>query len=448
MARPVRGGREEAQVRSRLGPTDKEILGLAIPALGSLAIDPLLTLADTAFVARLGTIELAALGVDTAILGFAFFAFNFLAYVVTPLVARSLGRGQAEEARRWVGDALLLAVLLGVIVAVILELAAPFFVDLMGATPEVADPAVSYLRIRALATPAVLVVTAGHGAFRGHKDTRTPLKVAIGVNLLNLVLDPLLIFGFGWGLEGAALATVAAQYLGAIWFMRLIVTRSMATRPRGLAESLPSLLALGRNGVLLSARSGLLLIALTIAASVATRLGPAEIAAYQLVAQVFLLSALLADSFAIAAQAMVGESAARGDIEELDVLNRRLIAWGLIAGLILMVGVGLGRYGLSWLASDVVVADMAVEAGGVVALSEPIAAVLFVADGIFLGLLALGTMVVSTGAGALVAVILMFFSPLGDSVSGIWWALAIMLVVRGVVFVFGYRRAALTAVRS
>lgn len=428
-------------------PTDKEILGLAIPALGSLAIDPLLTLADTAFVARLGTLELAALGVDTAILGFAFFAFNFLAYVVTPLVARALGQGRGDEARRWVGDALLLAVMLGVGVAVLLEFLAPFLVDLMGASGEVADPAVSYLRIRALATPAVLVVTAGHGAFRGHKDTRTPLKVALGVNLLNLVLDPLLIFGLGWGLEGAAVATVVAQYLGAVWFLRLLAKRNMASRPRGLAASLPSLLALGRNGALLSARTAMLLVAMTVAASVATRLGPEQIAAHQLVAQVFLLSALLADSFAIAAQALVGETAARGDLASLDALNRRLIGWGVVAGVILMVGVAIGRFGLRWLASDPIVADLAVSAGGVVALSEPVAAVLFVADGIFLGLLALGMMVASTGAGAVVAVSLLLWTPLGSTINGIWWALAAMFLVRGVVFVFGYRKSTLAAIR-
>ncbi|MFZ0013641.1 MAG: MATE family efflux transporter, partial [Acidimicrobiia bacterium] len=344
--------------------------------------------------------------------------------------------------------ALLLAVVLGVIVALVMEFLAPWFVDLMGAGADVADPAVSYLRIRALATPAVLVVMAGHGAFRGHKDTRTPLKVALGVNLLNLVLDPLLIFGLGWGLEGAAVATAVAQYLGAVWFLRLIVRRNMGARPRGLRESLPSLLDLGRNGALLTARTGLLLIALTIAASVATRLGPSQIAAHQLVAQIFLLSALLADSFAIAAQAMVGETSARGDIAELDALNRRLLAWGVVAGLILMLAVGLGRYGLDWLASEQVVADLAVRAGGVVALSEPVAAVVFVADGIFLGLLALGMMVASTGAGAAVAVSLMLFTPLGSTIDGIWWSLAAMFLVRGLVFVAGYRRSALTAVRS
>lgn len=433
---------------SRFGPTNKEILGLAIPALGALAIDPLLTLADTAFVARLGTVDLAALGVDTAILGFAFFAFNFLAYVVTPLVARALGRNGPDEARRWVGDALLLAVVLGVLVSVLIEWAAPVLVDLMGAGDDVADPAVSYLRIRALATPAVLVVTAGHGAFRGHKDTRTPLKVAVGVNVLNFILDPILMFVLGLGLEGAAIATVIAQYAGAVWFLRLISQRDMAARPRGLRASLPSLIDLGRNGALLTIRSGLLLGALAVAASVATRLGPPEIAAHQLVAQVFLLSALLADSFAIAAQAMVGDTAARGDIGELNDLNRRLAGWGFLAGIILMAAVGFGRYGLEWLASDPVVASLAVSAAGVVALAEPMAAVLFVGDGIFLGLLALRTMVVSTGAGGLVAVGLMLFTSLGESVNGIWWAVTAMLVVRGLVLLAGYRRSAVTAVRS
>lgn len=435
-------------MKSRFGPTDKEILGLAVPALGALAIDPLLTLADTAFVARLGTVDLAALGVDTAILGIAFFAFNFLAYVVTPLVARALGRGSPDEARRWVGDALLLALVLGVVVSAVIQLAAPLFVDMMGADGDVAGSAVGYLRIRALATPAVLVVTAGHGAFRGHKDTRTPLRVAVGVNVLNFVLDPILMFTFGLGLEGAAIATVIAQYVGAVWFLRLIAQRDMAARPRGLRTSMPSLIDLGRNGALLTVRSGLLLAALTVAASVATRLGPAEIAAHQLVAQVFLLSALLADSFAIAAQAMVGETAARGDLEELNGLNTRLVGWGVVAGVVLMLAVGLGRYGLEWLASEPMVARLAVSAAGVVALAEPLGAVLFVGDGIFLGLLALRMMVVSTGAGGLAAVGLMLFTPLGESVDGIWWALAAMLVVRGFVLLAGYRRSAVTAVRS
>ena len=431
-----------------LTKVDKTILGLAVPALGSLAIDPLLTLADTAFIARLGTTQLAALGVDTAILTFAFFAFNFLAYVITPLVARAVGQGQESEARRWVGDALSLAVGLGVVVTVALEVFAPALVRLMGATGEIAGPAVSYLRIRALATTAVLVVTVGHGSFRGRKDMVTPLKVAAIVNGINLVLDPLLIFTLGWGLEGAAIATVVAQVFGAFWFLRLIRSRRMADRPSRFRAALPSLLTLGRSGVLLTARTGLLLIAFTYAAAIATRIGTAEIAAHQLVAQVFLLAAMLADAFAIAAQALIAETAGEGHVESLHDLSRRLVRWGLIAGAVLTLLIGIGRFALPLLTSDETVARLAVDAGFVAAVMEPVAALVFVGDGIFLGLLALGTMVLSTGAGTLVAVALMALMPLGETLNGIWWALAVMMVARGVVFLFGYRRSAEIAVRS
>jgi len=436
-------------VRARVGSTDRAILRLAVPALGALAVDPLLTLADTAFVARLGVVDLAALGVDTAIFGFAFFGFNFLAYVTTPLVARALGRGKDDEARRWVGDALLLAVGLGALMTLTLEVAAPALVDLMGASAEVAGPAVAYLRIRALATPAVLVVMTGHGAFRGHKDTKTPLAVAAGVNGLNLVLDPILIFALGLGLEGAALATVVAQYAGAAWFLRLMQRRRMAKRTARFSDALPSLMALGRRGALLTARTGFLLAALTVAASKATRIGPEEIAAHQLVAQLFLLTAMLADSFAIAAQALVGESAGKGDTGPLRALVRRLCWWGAWgAGITLAVFVYVGRHGLAMLAADEAVADLTVRAGGAAAAMQPVGALVFVADGIFLGLLALGTMVASTGTGAAAAVGLMLFTDMGESLTGIWWTIAVMMVMRGAAFVAGYRRSVEIAVRS
>jgi len=435
-------------VTARLGPTDREIFRLAVPALGALAIDPLLTLADTAFVARLGTVELAALGVDAAILTLAFFAFNFLSFVTTPLVAKALGRGEADVARDYVATALVLAVLLGVVMTVLVEFFAPSFVGAMGAEGEVGTAAVSYLRIRAVATVAVLLVTAGHGAFRGHKDTKTPFIVALGVNGLNLILDPILIFGLDWGLEGAAVATVVAQWMGAIWFVRLIIRRGMTRRPRRFSESVPALVTLGRNGGLLMIRTAFLLAAFTFAASTATRLGVVEIAAHQLVAQLFLLSAMLADALEVAAQAMIGDETGRGDVDSLRALSRRLLGWGVVVGMVLLVFVGLGRYGLRLLASDDRVGDLAVQAAGVAAVLEPVGALVFVADGIFVGLFAIGTMALSTATGALAAIALMQWSPLGETLTGIWWALGVFLVLRGLVFLAGYRRAVLTAVRS
>jgi len=430
----------------RLSVPDRRILRLAVPALGALAIDPLLTLIDTSFVARVGVTELAALGVDAAILSFAFFGFNFLAYATTPLVGHALGRGDPPGARRIVGDALILAVGIGALASLTLILLAPLFVELMGASDAATGPAIDYLRIRALATPAVLVVTTGHGAFRGHQDTRTPLVVAAGVNAINLVLDPILIFVLDWGLQGAAIATVVAQLIGAIWFLRLLRRRKMAARPTGMRSSLPTLLDLGKSGSLITARTALLLLAFTVAASRAARLGDAEIAAYQVVFQVWILSIMLTDAFAIAGQALIAESAGRRDHEGTNQTSRRLLGWGLATGIGLAALFLLASPAMRWLVADDATGALVTEAGRVAGAWMPIAAPVFIADGIFLGLLAFGTLVASTGAGAIVTIGLVLATPLGDTLTGIWWALGAMMVARGIVFVWVYPRA--VAVRS
>ncbi len=428
--------------------TNRAILRLAIPALGTLAIDPVLTLIDTAFVARVGVDDLAALGVDTAILGFVFFGFNFLAYATTPLVAQALGRGNPAEARRWVGDALVLAAGLGLLAAAILEVLAPWFVGLMGAGEGVAEPAVAYLRIRGIATPAVLIVTAAHGAFRGYQDTRTPLLVAVGINVINLVFDPLFIFVAGLGLEGAALGTIIAQWAGAAWFLILIRRRRMADRPGPLREAIPTILSLARNGVLVAIRTGFLLAGLTIAAATATRLGPSEIAAHQVVMQVWLLAAMVADAFAIAAQAMVGEAVGSRNSLRVDRLSSRLMGWGVVTGLLLLAGFALGAPALGLLVEDADVAALTISAAAVAGWMMPVGAPLFVADGIFFGLLAFGTIIMSTAVGAVVLVTLIAATPLGETLDGIWWGISAMLVARGLVFLFAYRRAVGVALRS
>lgn len=427
---------------------NRSIFRLAVPALGALAIDPLLTLVDTAFVARVGVTELAALGVDAAILGFAFFAFNFLAIVTTPLVARAIGRNEVEVARRWVGDSLFLAVTLGILVMIVLALAAPLLVGLMGASTEVSGPATSYLLIRSLATPAVLVVTAGHGAFRGYHDLRTPLVIAATVNGLNLILDPILIFGFDMGLQGAAIATVAAQWLGAGLFIRQLNKKSMVSRPANLRSAIPTLLTLGRNGGLVTMRTLALLVAFTVAAATATRLGPESIAAHQIVFQFWILASMIADAYAIAGQVLVGEAVGKRDEASIHAVNLRLLGWGLGTGVLLMAVFRLSNGLIRSFGVDPAVGVLASGAASVAGWMQPVAAPLFVADGVFLGLLALGVLVTSTALGSLAAVSLILFTPLGDSINGIWWALTIMMVVRLIVFVFAYRGSVTTAVRS
>jgi MATE family multidrug resistance protein len=166
-------------------PHDQAILALAIPAVGSLAIDPLVSLVDTAFVGRLGTAELGALGINAAIFALTFLVFNFLAYGTTPQIGRAVGRGDNEAAGRITIQALTLGAAVGILATAALLLLTDPILSIMGADGPLYQPAATYLKIRALAGPTVLLMIASHGTFRGYQDTRTPFVVSAILNIIN-----------------------------------------------------------------------------------------------------------------------------------------------------------------------------------------------------------------------------------------------------------------------
>lgn len=427
--------------RTAHSPFDRQIARLAIPALGALATDPLVSMVDTVFVGRLGVVPLAALGVNTAIFSLAFVVFNFLAYGTTPLVARALGRGDREAAGRVAVQALVLAGAAGAVALLLLQLLAGPIVAAMGATGTLRDPAISYLRIRALAGPAVLLITAGHGIFRGHHDTRTPLLVTLGLNVVNLVLDPLFIFGFGWGLEGAAWATAIAQWAGAVWFLLLVLRTRRAAL--GVTPGLPSprsFLPFLRIGVELAVRTFALIGTLTLAAAVATRVGTAAVAAHQVAAQLWLLLALVVDALAVAAQAMVAGYRGAGDPAAARAASNRLLAWGLSVGLAL----GLLFYALRpvlprLFTSDPTVLAVVDRVLPFVIWMQPLNALVFVWDGIFMGTESFrflaAQMALSAGAAAAV---LLLVVPRGWGLTGVWWGIVTLMVVRAATLAAAY----------
>lgn len=426
----------------RPGPLDREILALAVPALGALAVDPLVTIIDTAFVGRLGVVPLAALGIDASIFSLAFVVFNFLAYGTTPRVARALGRNDPAEAGRVAVQALVVAIGGGLVAAGLLITLAGPLVGVMGASGEVVAPAVEYLRIRALAGPAVLLVMAGHGVFRGHHDTRTPLLVTLALNAINLVLDPFLIFGLGWGLAGAAWATVAAQWTGAAGFAWLILGPRRTAM--GVEIALPSprdLVPFLRIGVELLVRTLSLIATLALATAVAARIGTVAVAAHQVASQVWLLLALVLDSLAVAAQAMIARHRGAGDAVAARATGRRLLRWGVAVGLANAGVIALLR---PWIPRFFTPDPAAIEAIDrvlpfVVAM-QPLNALVFVWDGIFLGAERFRYLAVQMVVSAAVAAaILLLVVPLGWGLRGVWWGIVALMAARAATLAAGWR---------
>lgn len=413
---------------------DRDIMLLALPALGALAADPLVSLIDTAFVGRLGPEPLAALGICTALFSLTFFAFNFLAYGTTPRVARAAGSGEPAAAGRAVVEAFVLAAVLGLGALVVMQLLAVPALRAMGSSSELLGPALTYMRIRLLAAPAVTLILAANGTYRGFSDTRTPLRVSLVLNALNVVLDALLIFGAGFGLAGAAWATVAAQWTGAVLFVWLLLRRDrhlLGTAPLRLPAP-RDLLPFLRIGWELATRTLALLLTLALSTAVATRIGVVEVAVHQVAQQLWLFLALTVDALAIAAQALVPRSLGSGRPADALQVAERLLFLAFAVGLALMLAFWLARGFLGQVFTD----DPAVTAGlarifPFIMLMQPLNALVFALDGILMGFedfrfLAFA-MIASAAAASL---FLLLVNPLGLGLAGVWWGLVLLMAAR------------------
>lgn len=356
-----------------------------MPALGALAAEPLYVLVDTAVVGHLGTEQLAGLAVAGTILTTGFFLFNFLAYGTTASVARLFGAAQLEAAAHQAVQGMWIAVGLGLGIVAAGTAASGALVDVMGAGAAVRPHALTYLRISLLGSPMVLITLVGMGYLRGLQDTRTTFVVAVASNAANLAIELVLIYGMGMGIGASAAATVVAQSGAAaayaVFILRAVAAEEVALSPDW--QRMRALLVMGRD---LFVRTGALLLALAAATAVAARLGTVSVAAHQIAFQVWTFLALILDAVAIAGQAMIGRFLGAGDAAEARVAGMRMVQWGVAAGVVLGGAVVAGRPALVPLfTGDPDVARLAAGVLLLVAVMQPLNAVVFVLDGVLIG---------------------------------------------------------------
>lgn len=434
----------------RRNPRDKAIAALAIPALGTLAMDPLVSIVDTVWVARLGTNALASVAIASAVFAALFSIFNFVSMTVTPLVAGEVGRGNRTGAGTVSKGAVVVSCAVGIAVALIAIVAASAIVSVFGASRIVSLDATVYLRIRFLALPAMLVAMVGHGVFRGHSDTRTPLLVALGMNLINIVLDPILMFWVGLGIAGAAWATVAAQWFAAGCFILLMFwlrSHTLGTDgPFGTMRSLPYMRIL-RAGWPMMIRSAALLVALLATTFAASRIGTADVAAHQIALQVWLFLSFVLDSYAVAAEAMVGTDLGGGAVSAARRVSNRLLALGFVTGCVLSLALVL----TAPLMPTAFSAEPAVASGlrsiyPFVIMLQPLTALVYVWDGIGIGASAFGYL----GASMVVASVLCIATLLvvGSTLVGVWVSVLVLSLTRLVALALWHRFGPLAPVRG
>lgn len=461
----------------------REIAQIALPAALALTADPIASLVDTAFIGRIGPAELAAVGVSIALFNqVSRIAIFPLVSVTTSFVAeedtiRSVS-SEAQESecleacsienaenmelipqnessdhlseliqissfkvskfdqmprRRHIpsaSSALVIGSVLGLLQAIFLISAAKPLLNFMGVGSDspMLTPAQQYLTLRSLGAPAVLLSLAMQGVFRGFKDTTTPLIATVAGDVTNIILDPLFIFVFHLGVSGAAIAHVISQYV-----ISLILLWKLMQQIDLLPPSFKHL-QFGRflkNGFLLLMRVVAVTFCVTLAASMAARLGPTSMAAFQVCLQVWLATSLLADGLAVAGQAILASAFAKKDYNKARETTSRVLQLGLLLGLALAVLLGVGmHFGARLFTTDVGVLRVISIGIPFIAATQPINALAFVFDGVNFGASDFAYSAYSMVAVAVVSILCLFILSSSHGFIGIWIALTIYMSLR------------------
>ncbi|XVF73634.1 hypothetical protein PTKIN_Ptkin12aG0217800 [Pterospermum kingtungense] len=494
---------KDARLVFKMDSLGLEILRIAFPAALALAADPIASLIDTAFIGRIGPVELAAVGVSIAIFNQASKITIFpLVSITTSFVAEedTLGKVSPEAVRKCedsekcggnrnnemkeltpedeVADnlekdaatntdhakepengsntstcksssktentevkrgkrhipsastALILGSLLGLLQAVFLIFGAKTLLGVMGVKRDspMRKPALKYLTLRSLGAPAVLLSLAMQGVFRGFKDTKTPLYATVAGDLTNIILDPIFMFVLRLGVSGAAIAHVLSQYLiSLILFWRLM--KQVNLLPPNMKD-----LQFGRflkNGILLLARVIAVTFCVTLAASMAARLGSTPMAAFQICLQVWMTSSLLADGLAVAGQAILACAFAEKDYKKVTAAASRVLQMSFVLGVGLAVVVGVGLYfGSGIFSKDASVLHVISIGVPFVAATQPINSIAFVFDGVNFGASDFAYTAYSMVFVAGASIASLFLLSKSNGFIGIWIALTIYMALR------------------
>jgi putative MATE family efflux protein len=364
---------------------NRDILRLAVPALGALIAEPLFLIVDSALVGHLGVEPLAGLGIASAVLQTIVGLMVFLAYSTTPAVARRFGAGDPTRAVSVGIDGMWLALGLGALLALIGYVATPLLVGLFGASPEVAEQAEIYLGISMWGLPAMLVVFAATGLLRGMQDTVTPLWIAGLGFAANALLNWAFIYGFGWGIAGSAVGTVVAQW-AMVAAYAVVVGRLARRHEASIRPHREGVRGSARSGGWLFLRTVSLRVALLATVAVATGLGTVELAGWQVAFTIFSTAAFALDALAIAAQALIGKNLGARDTVLVHRVLGRTVAWGAWFGVITgaIIGALSGVIGLLF-TGDPGIAALVQPALIVLAVAQPVCGIVFVLDGVLIG---------------------------------------------------------------
>jgi len=321
--------------------TNRTVLAIAVPMTLAYLTTPLLGVVDTAVVGQLGDAALlAGLAAGAIVFDVVFSSFNFIRSGTTGLVAQAFGRGDTQEERLTLLRAMMLAVAIGLAIALLSPLISRAGQWFINAEPTVSAALDTYVRIRCLGAPFSLINYAILGYVLGRGEGGLGLLIQLVLNSANIVLSILLGLWLGWGVAGVAWGTVAGECAGMLMGLAIIARRFRSARPLDRTRLLDAtafrrMLSLNRDIMI---RSFALLAVFALFAQQGAAFGTLTLAANAVLMNFLMIASFFLDGFATAAEQLAGRAVGARARSSFDAAVKLTTIWGLgMAGLVALV---------------------------------------------------------------------------------------------------------------
>lgn len=416
--------------------THRRILAVAGPIVLSNVTVPILGVVDTGVIGQLGeAAPIGAVGIGAVVISTFYWVFGFLRMGTTGLTAQAYGAGRMGEVSAMLTRAVLIAVTAGLALIV---LQVPLFwaaFKLAPASVEVEGMAQDYLAIRIWGAPFAIAMTAFTGWLIALERTRSILVLQVAMNGINIVLDVWFVLGLGWGIQGVAIATLIAEVGGAafaLWLCRdVFANAAWHDRVRVLDPETLKRMAVVNSDILI--RSLLLTAIFTSFMFFGARFSDVELAANQILLQFLNVAAFAMDGFAFGAETFVGQALGarnRAGLRRAAIMSSQ---WG--AGISAVLALGFLLFGGA--AIDLMTTAEDVRIAARVFLIYMVFAPLvgwpsWMLDGIFIGATRTADMrnMMVVSATIYIIAVLALMPLIGNH--GLWLALLISFIARGV----------------
>lgn len=417
---------------------NKSILKIAIPAILSNVIVPLLGLVDLTIAGHIGdAVTIGAVSVGATMFSLTYWNFGFLRMGTSGLTAQAYGARDRRQMSVMLFRSVALALLLGIAIVALQSPIRWLLLAAISPSEAVHTHASQYFSIIIWGAPATLATMSLTGWFIGMQNSTYPLAVSMVVNVVNIVCSLCFVFAMRLGFIGIPLGTLTAQWCGFI-LSAFFAAKMMRKETLGYAPRVEEMLrGLGR---FFSVNRDIFLRSLCVMAvmlfftATGARSGNMTLAVNALFMQLYLLYSHFMDGFAYAGEALVGKYAGAADKHSLRRCVSHLFAWGWSLAAIFAFAYGVFNHEVMSLFSDKPeVVAFAAAYRWWIALAPIAGMAAFIWDGVFVGLTATRQMLLSLAGATAIYFAIYFLSPFPDANSSLWTAFLTYLAVRGMI---------------